>query len=135
MLVALVLVNIAWVLVASRGTGSSGGDDRHLAAGVPHLVRRRDGDRGGAVRVEVRPRTPAASRAAGALQQMGRSPGACWTAALALFAIASTPLAGPDLLVPPTSGEAVTKNLLYAVIAGLLILPGVFADPAAATSG
>jgi peptidoglycan/LPS O-acetylase OafA/YrhL len=58
---------------------------------------------------------------------LGRSPGSCWVMALSLFAVASTPLAGPSLLAPATLGEAVTKNLLYAAIGGLLILPGVFA--------
>lgn len=68
-------------------------------------------------------------RLAQALRQMGRAPGVCWTAGLALFVIAATPLAGPSTLIAPTLGEAMTKNLLYAAAAGLLILPGVFADP------
>jgi peptidoglycan/LPS O-acetylase OafA/YrhL len=63
------------------------------------------------------------------LQQMGRTPGVCWTAALAIFAIAATPLAGPASLTAPTMGEALTKNLLYAAVAALLILPCVFAPP------
>ena len=70
------------------------------------------------------------SRVTFALRQLGLSPGICWTAGLALFAIAATPLAGPISLTSPTLGEAMTKNLLYAAAAGLLILPGVFADPA-----
>lgn len=65
---------------------------------------------------------------------LGRSPGVCWSMALAVFAIASTPLAGPALLTPPTLGQALTKNLLYAVIGALLILPGVFADRGGAYS-
>jgi peptidoglycan/LPS O-acetylase OafA/YrhL len=60
---------------------------------------------------------------------MGRSPGLCWLAAGALLVIASTPLAGPADLTPTTLGAALTKNLLYAAIAGLVILPGVFAPP------
>ena len=63
------------------------------------------------------------------LSEMGRSPGLCWLAAGALLVIASTPLAGPADLTPTTSGAALTKNLLYAAIAALLILPGVFAAP------
>ncbi|GAB3033745.1 acyltransferase [Nocardioides flavus (ex Wang et al. 2016)] len=63
------------------------------------------------------------------LVEMGRSPGLCWLAAGALFVIASTPLAGPADLTPTTLGAALTKNLLYAAIAGLVILPGVFAPP------
>ena len=69
------------------------------------------------------------TRVASALRQMGLTPGVCWTAGLALFAIAATPVAGPASLTAPTLGEAMTKNLLYAVTAGLLILPAVFADP------
>jgi peptidoglycan/LPS O-acetylase OafA/YrhL len=63
------------------------------------------------------------------LREMGRSPGLCWLAAAALFVIASTPLAGPADLTPTSLGAALTKNLLYAAIAGLVILPGVFAPP------
>jgi peptidoglycan/LPS O-acetylase OafA/YrhL len=69
------------------------------------------------------------TRVASALRQMGLAPGVCWTAALALFAISATPVAGPSSLTAPALGEAMTKNLLYAVSAGLLILPAVFADP------
>ncbi len=61
------------------------------------------------------------------LQELGRSPGLCWLSAAALFAIAATPVAGPADLTPPTLGAALTKNLLYAAIAGLVVLPGVFA--------
>ncbi|WP_456698180.1 acyltransferase family protein [Aeromicrobium sp. P5_D10] len=52
-------------------------------------------------------------------------PGTCWVAALALFAIIATPIGGPILLQAPTHTEAVSKNLLYAVIAGLIVLPSV----------
>lgn len=68
-------------------------------------------------------------RASLVVEQMGRMPGACWTAALAIFAIAATPLAGPASLTAPTMGEALTKNLLYAAAAGLAVLPCVFATP------
>ncbi|WP_300676927.1 acyltransferase [Nocardioides sp.] len=49
-----------------------------------------------------------------------------WILGLALFAIACSDVAGPRLLVPPTSWEAVAKSLLYAASAGCLILPLVF---------
>ncbi len=69
------------------------------------------------------------ARIAPRLQQMGRAPGVCCTAALALFAISATPLAGPASLAAPSLGEALAKNVLYAVTAGLLVLPCVFGAP------
>ncbi len=63
------------------------------------------------------------------VRQMGLAPGACWTAALAVFVISATPIAGPSSLTAPALGEAMTKNLLYALCAGLLVLPAAFADP------
>jgi peptidoglycan/LPS O-acetylase OafA/YrhL len=64
------------------------------------------------------------------LEQLGRTPGVCWTAALALFAVSATPLAGPSTLAAPSLGEALVKNLLYAVVAGLLVLSCVFGPSA-----
>lgn len=58
----------------------------------------------------------------------GRQPGACWALAGGLLLVASTPLAGPALLVAPTTIESLTKNLLYTVIGVLLVLPSVVAD-------
>jgi peptidoglycan/LPS O-acetylase OafA/YrhL len=59
----------------------------------------------------------------------GRQPGACWTVAVALLLIAATPLAGPTALVATTPGQSLTKNLLYAGVAGLIVLTGVVAAP------
>ncbi|HSJ20456.1 MAG TPA: acyltransferase [Nocardioidaceae bacterium] len=59
--------------------------------------------------------------------RLGRLPGSCLMVSLGLFLIACTPLAGPVLLYLPTAQQAVVKTLLYAAIAGTLILPGVFA--------
>lgn len=66
-------------------------------------------------------------RLAWGVEQLGRSPLTCWVAALALFAVASTPVAGPADLSPASLGSALTKNLLYAAVAGLLVVPAVFA--------
>ena len=85
-----------------------------------------------AVRLEAGPHAVGSLRVAETLQRMGRSPGACWVTALALFVIVATPIAGPASLTPPAAGEAVVKNLVYAVTAGLVILPGVFAVPTGA---
>lgn len=85
-----------------------------------------------AVRLEAGADAAGSPRVAQLLQQMGRSPGTCWVAALALFAIISTPIAGPASLNAPLAAEAMVKNLAYAVTAGLVILPGVFAAPTGA---
>jgi peptidoglycan/LPS O-acetylase OafA/YrhL len=74
----------------------------------------------------------AADRVTAVVRELGRSPGLCWLAAGALLVIAATPLAGPADLTPTTLGAALTKNVLYAGIAGFVILPGIFA-PAEST--
>ncbi|WKN50150.1 acyltransferase [Nocardioides sp. Arc9.136] len=58
----------------------------------------------------------------------GRQAGACWALAGGLLLVSATPLAGPTLLVAPTTAESLTKNLLYTAIGVLLVLPGVVAD-------
>jgi peptidoglycan/LPS O-acetylase OafA/YrhL len=63
------------------------------------------------------------------LAELARSWGTCWFAALAVFALATSPVAGPRSLEgSATSWEAVTKNLLYAACAVLLVLPLVLGD-------
>lgn len=72
--------------------------------------------------------TPGPGRCVRGLRALGRQPGVCWVSAGALLLVAATPIAGPILLQAPASGEALTKHILYAVIGGLLVLPGIFAD-------
>lgn len=60
---------------------------------------------------------------------LARHPGVCWMLATGLVLVAATPLAGPTMLAAPSATQALTKNLLYMVIATLVILPGVFAQP------
>ncbi|MET0523480.1 MAG: acyltransferase [Nocardioides sp.] len=129
-LVSMLVVNVGWIIAAGTVLDDSGvlvavwlpayltwfGVGIVLAAAAVHL--------------EAGDGAAGSDRVAQALRQMGRSPGTCWVTALALFAIASTPIAGPASLNPPATAEALVKNLLYAVTAGLVILPGVFADPA-----
>src|SRR3546814_18560116 len=55
------------------------------------------------------------------LEAAASSPGALWLAAAGLLLVASTPLAGPTLLVEPTGAQALTKNLLYAGVGALLV--------------
>jgi peptidoglycan/LPS O-acetylase OafA/YrhL len=65
-------------------------------------------------------------RTARALRAMAASPGSCWAAALGIFLVAGTSVAGPTALIPATTAEILTKNLLYASVATLLVIPGVF---------
>ena len=60
--------------------------------------------------------------------ELGNSLATCWTAAGALFWMATSPIAGPTTLDPPTAPEAVLKNVLYLGVAALLVLPLVFGD-------
>lgn len=68
-------------------------------------------------------------RVGGAVRSLGALPGTCWALAAGLLVISATPIAGPTLFAVPTSGQSLTKNLLYAGIGGLLVLSGVFATP------
>lgn len=63
------------------------------------------------------------------VRELAVSPGVCWTVALGLMLVAGTSVAGPKLLFPATEWEALTKNLLYATIGTLVVLPGIFAAP------
>ncbi len=62
----------------------------------------------------------------GWLVALGRQPGVCWALAFSLLVIAATPLSGPMLFETPTPAEALTRQVLYALIGGLLVLTGVF---------
>ena len=64
-----------------------------------------------------------------AVDELGQLPGVCWVLALGLLVVASTPVAGPTLLVPPDDSDAVVKNLLYAGVGGLLVFSGIFVRP------
>ena len=59
---------------------------------------------------------------------LGRMPGVCLAMAVGLLVVAATPLGGPTMLAAPTVGQALTKQVLYALIGGLLVLTGVFND-------
>jgi peptidoglycan/LPS O-acetylase OafA/YrhL len=53
-------------------------------------------------------------------------PGACWAAAAALFVVASTPVSGPLTLGTTTALHAATKETLYLLVAGLVLVAGVW---------
>lgn len=63
----------------------------------------------------------------GFLGKLADNPGTVWAGALAVFALATSPLAGPYGLSPASPGQAATKNILYAVLALLVVFPAVTA--------
>ena len=74
-------------------------------------------------------------RTVAALRTLAAQPGVCWLLALGLLLVATTPIAGPLVLEPATDAEALTKNLLYAAVGGLVVLPAVLRDtPAVPTT-
>ncbi len=60
---------------------------------------------------------------------VARQPGCVWAVVAGLVLVVATPLAGPSMLSAPTPGESLTKNICYALVGGLLVLTGIFADP------
>ncbi len=74
-------------------------------------------------------------RVVAGLRSLAAQPGVCWLLAGSLMLVATTPLAGPLVLDPPTDAEALTKNLLFAAIGGLVVLPAVMREvPATPTT-
>ncbi len=60
---------------------------------------------------------------------LARQPGSCWALAASALLVAATPLAGSVLLVAPTPAQSLAKSGLYALVGGLVVITGVFADP------
>lgn len=71
-------------------------------------------------------RRPGSSRPVQLLTTLGAMPGTCWAMVAGLMLVASTPVAGPTLLVVASPAESVAKHVLYALIGGLVVLTGVF---------
>ncbi|GAA1611786.1 acyltransferase [Actinoplanes couchii] len=63
------------------------------------------------------------------LDAMAAAPLACWTASVALFAISTTPVAGPFGLSEPSAGEFAVKLALYMLLAVLIVVPLAFGPP------
>jgi peptidoglycan/LPS O-acetylase OafA/YrhL len=61
----------------------------------------------------------------GVLGKLADNPGTVWAGAVAVFALATSPLVGPYDLSPASPGQAATKNVLYAVLAMLIVFPAV----------
>jgi peptidoglycan/LPS O-acetylase OafA/YrhL len=60
------------------------------------------------------------------LDRMGADLTGCWILAVALFAIACTPVAGPRTLAVPLGWESGTKDVLYTSAAAFFLLPLMF---------
>ncbi|MEH1028074.1 acyltransferase [Micromonospora profundi] len=76
--------------------------------------------------VHVALRTGTAPAAFRVLDDLASAPAACWATALALMAIATTPIAGPRDLTGPTPAEFAVKLTLYLAIAALILIPVAF---------
>jgi peptidoglycan/LPS O-acetylase OafA/YrhL len=61
-----------------------------------------------------------------ALVSLARMPGTCWTIAGGLMLVVATPLGGPILLLVATPTQSLVKHLTYALVAGLVVLTGLF---------
>lgn len=70
-------------------------------------------------------RGAAAPRRLRTLLEVAAAPGTCWVVAGLLFWLATTPIAGPRSLVPPTGWEWAAKHWLYGLAATFLLLPAV----------
>jgi peptidoglycan/LPS O-acetylase OafA/YrhL len=57
---------------------------------------------------------------------IGDSAAACWLIAILAFAIACTPLAGPESLIPPSLWNIDVRLALYTVVAAALVAPVAF---------
>ena len=58
--------------------------------------------------------------------EVGRNWIICWSLAAIVFALAMTPVAGNHASASLTPFEAMARNVLYAVIATAVLVPGVF---------
>lgn len=125
LLMLVVLVAIAWAFTLVRVTtgllpGQSGfwlpGYLDWFAAGM------------GLALVEVRSRLPHPPRLVTTTQAVGRDQASSLAIAIAVFAVACTPVAGSYLFTPNTAWENVSKHLLYLVAAFFLLLPGILGE-------
>lgn len=115
----LVAVTVAWLAVANDASWAQGRPFEYwlpsylswFATGMGLAVVVHD--------VDLHPGRWARLRAAAS------APGACWTVALALLVLVSTPIGGPRGLGQSDAGTAIARNLVYAAMAALVALPCV----------
>ncbi|MGC4895170.1 acyltransferase family protein [Micromonospora sp. DT31] len=77
-------------------------------------------------------RTGTAPAAFRVLDDLASAPIACWATAVALMAIATTPIAGPRDLTGPTAIQFGVKLTLYLLIAVMIMIPVAFGGPSRA---
>jgi peptidoglycan/LPS O-acetylase OafA/YrhL len=65
-----------------------------------------------------------------ALVGLARWPGSCWAVAGVLLWLVATPVAGPLTLEPIPGVASLLKEIAYALVGGLLLLPAALGDPA-----
>ncbi len=119
-LAAVASVSVGWQLVTTR---TSWVDVHAAGQWLPGYL---DWFAGGMALalVQVRLAAGTASQRMHRAQELARSTATCWGASLALFAVATSPVAGPrSLEAVATTWEAVLKNLLYGASALLVVLP------------
>ena len=61
----------------------------------------------------------------GFLGQLADNPGTVWAGAVAVYSLATSPVAGPYDLSVASPGQAAAKNVLYLVLALLIVFPAV----------
>jgi peptidoglycan/LPS O-acetylase OafA/YrhL len=66
-----------------------------------------------------------------ALRYLANTPGVCLCMAVTLYWLTTTKLGGPYDLIGASTDEVIFKHFNYAVIATLLMMPGVLGDPTA----
>lgn len=59
------------------------------------------------------------------IRDVSALPWTCWIAAAGLYLVLVTPVAGPRDLETSSTGEALTRHILYGVVAVLVMLPGL----------
>jgi len=126
LVIAMLAVTVWWLLVGSPAAGSSstGQPTQWLPAylgwfGVGIFL----------ALVELLHRRSLWSGLTSRVVTLSRQPGSCWAMVAGLMLVAATPIAGPSMLDAPSPGQLLTKNLLYGLVGGLLVLTGVFAAP------
>jgi peptidoglycan/LPS O-acetylase OafA/YrhL len=79
--------------------------------------------------IHVALRTNTAPRSWRVFDDLGSAPLACWGGAVALIFFISTPIGGPLDLAPISMQSLTTKQIVYALIAALLLIPAAFGPP------